>query len=170
MCNCNCCDCTDCNKRIYDASNIGTLPPAPAFAPSFDDLRTAMHKVFDQYPNTNMARPALTMCMLYELNATPAQIRKGEEIILDFLNSQEAAGVTLTTKGPRGGVKRLLSLTESAGPKYETKKTIEGLVRYVGETIKAEPAKPINNHTCPHCNNTECSKGERSCWKCGGSL
>ena len=28
----------------------------------------------------------------------------------------------------------------------------------------------INDHTCPGCGNTRCSKSERTCWRCGGKL
>lgn len=39
------------------------------------------------------------------------------------------------------------------------------------ETFKAEPLKEsassIDDHTCIACNNTKCSKTEKSCWKCG---
>ncbi len=28
----------------------------------------------------------------------------------------------------------------------------------------------VNDHTCPSCHNTKCSKTEKTCWKCGGAL
>lgn len=29
---------------------------------------------------------------------------------------------------------------------------------------------PINNHTCPTCGNTACSRSEKKCWRCGNPL
>jgi hypothetical protein len=36
-------------------------------------------------------------------------------------------------------------------------------------TVKASGVA-INDHTCPTCSNTHCSKTERTCWKCGNNL
>jgi len=33
-----------------------------------------------------------------------------------------------------------------------------------------KPKSAINDHVCPGCKNDRCSKSERICWKCGGSL
>jgi len=38
------------------------------------------------------------------------------------------------------------------------------------DAIKLNNSVAINNHICPHCQNNRCSKSERSCWKCGGTL
>ncbi|MDD5374454.1 hypothetical protein [Acidithiobacillus sp.] len=32
------------------------------------------------------------------------------------------------------------------------------------------PTKAVNNHTCPTCKNTKCSRTERLCWLCGNKL
>lgn len=34
-------------------------------------------------------------------------------------------------------------------------------------TPVATSAAVINDHTCTQCNNTSCSKTEKSCWRCG---
>jgi hypothetical protein len=38
--------------------------------------------------------------------------------------------------------------------------------------VVAKPVAPvaINNHTCPTCGNTACSRSESKCWKCGNPL
>ncbi len=37
----------------------------------------------------------------------------------------------------------------------------------VDSTAKSEA---VNDHTCPSCHNTKCSKSEKTCWKCGNAL
>lgn len=35
---------------------------------------------------------------------------------------------------------------------------------------KPVAASTINNHTCPTCGNTACSRNEKKCWRCGNPL
>lgn len=36
--------------------------------------------------------------------------------------------------------------------------------------VAAAPAAAVNDHTCPTCKNTRCSRAEKTCWRCGGNL
>lgn len=171
-CNCydysegNCQHCTDLEEE-NTPSTFGRLPPAPPFQRTNEQFEQAFHKSFDQYgpnPNLRMNMPMLVTLMARHLEVTPVHWREAQDQILDYLRSLESVGKVNITKGKNGGVSR------NSQPPIETKMTIGGPVRFVGETIKVDPPKAINDHTCPHCGNTACSKTERSCWKCGGSL
>lgn len=48
-----------------------------------------------------------------------------------------------------------------------------GLAEAIAQVMQApvtSAAVTINDHTCPGCHNTKCSKSEKTCWKCGGAL
>ena len=175
---CSNCDCEECDrsKHMNDddegdeemrPSTFGRLPPPPPFHRTSEEFRVAMHSVFDRYPNVRLNMPAVVSIMIQGLNVKSHEFKEAQDQILGYLKGQADNGVITITKGKNGGIMRS---SPSEMVKVETKKTIEGPIRYVGETLKVESPKAINNHTCPGCGNTKCSKDERSCWKCGGSL
>lgn len=53
-------------------------------------------------------------------------------------------------------------------------KEIEKVGMVASESIKSinrpAMAPAMNNHTCPTCKNTRCSKSEIICWRCGNRL
>lgn len=46
-----------------------------------------------------------------------------------------------------------------------------GAVHVAGPSApKPVVAAAVNNHTCPTCGNTACSRSEKKCWRCGNPL
>lgn len=141
------------------------LPKPPPFARTNEEFLNAMNGVFDKYPGMRINAPLMINVMMQTLNVKPHEFREAQDMIYDFLASQKHAGVISVLKGKNGGMmKNHVSSNPLLAP-IETKKTIAGPVRYVGEVAPA-----INDHTCPSCGNTSCSKSERTCWKCGNAL
>lgn len=160
---CGSCDCEEClhSRHMNDDEDdeevpsipFGTLPPPPPFHRTAEEFRVAMHSVFDQYPTARINMPAVVNIMMQRLQVKPHQWREAESQIVGYLKGQADAGVLNLTKGKNGGMMR-------NGPTKQ--------VESVLQSATSGPA--VNDHTCPNCGNTACSKSERSCWKCGNVL
>lgn len=156
---CRNCDCKECcesrgmvsfffisNDTEDECANARDfdLPASPSFSRTEEQFRVAMHSVFDQYPNCRIPQPVMVTVMCERLNVKPHEWKEAQDHILAYLSVHLDRGTLSITKGKDRDLLR-------NGP-------------------NASPAPTINDHTCPHCGNTACSKSEQSCWKCGGSL
>ena len=93
----------------------------------------------------------------------------GKELIV-----MKDSGMVTITKGPHGGVVRLMTEEQQydyMGWAWAGGASMHHEVVTVLHTASSDPSpgQAINNHTCA-CGNTRCNKSEKTCWRCGNPL
>ncbi len=108
--------------------------------------------------------------------------RQGHMLVLTidtrFHGRPSATGksdIVASTEGnvevPGTNLKLGLNIFRPLAPKTVPFLTAEQLVSITAmQAASVAKSDAVNDHTCPSCHNTKCSKTETTCWKCGGAL
>jgi hypothetical protein len=168
---CNNCSCLDCNlsrgvAKAMNRSNDMGEDPAPIHCPSWRDVEPANEvqaKAWGELVDAMLERSAKWTKRGMGLMAAVNLVCR------DIPGLKEENRLRVSAQVER-------FIRES--PKYELRQGAAGGLFKRGKSggsgssvsIPLSTSVAINNHTCPGCGNTACSKDEKSCWKCGGSL